>query len=191
MFVLVTHYLAFLMKVSLVSAETNELPIEAATSTNPSTELLPSVVVCLLGLLGVALIVSGTRRQTWSMLSFGAARNLFLSMRFSEIGEKSLIDGLERFKIGHLRDLSLKAASFVSPSYYSRGARLLLSLDSLPNFPKTGSVATAEVVGCRALGGEPTSFLISVRFVDLTPDERYPLMDYLRNLSHPGRVRHT
>jgi hypothetical protein len=191
MFFLVPHFLAFLMHMSMLLAETNELPIEAATSTNSSTDLLPSVVICLLCLLGTVLVVSGTRRQTWSLLSLGEARNLFLSMRFSEIGEKSIIDSRERFKIGHLRYLSLKAASFVCPSFYPRGARLMLSLDSLANFPKNGSAATAEVAGCRALGGEPASFLVSVRIVDLSPDARYPLLDYLSYLSHPGWVRHT
>ena len=191
MFFLVSQYLAFLMQVSLIAAETNELPIEAATSTNPPTELLPSVVVCLLGLLGLALVVSGTRLQTWSLFSLSAARNLFLSMRFSEMGEKSILEGRDRVKIGHLRDLSPKSASFVSPSYYPRGSRLLLSLDSLPDFPKNGSVATAEVVASRALGGDPASFLVRVRFVDLGPEERYPLMDYVRSLGQSSRVRQT
>lgn len=191
MFFLVSHYLAFLMQVSLVAAETSELPIEAATSTNPSTELLPSVVVCLLGLLVGVLMVSGTRLQTRSLFSLGSARNLFLSMRFSEISEKSLIEGRERHKIGHLRDLSLRSASFVSPSFYGRGSRLLLSLDSLPNFPKNGSIAVVEVLRSRSLGGDPASFLVRVRFVDLAPEERYSLVDYVRSLGHSHRVRQT
>ncbi len=176
------------MEVTTVWAETNELPIEAATSTNPSAELLPSVVVCLLVLLGMVIIVSSSRRQTWSLLPLGAARNLFLSMRFSEVGEKSIILTQDRERIGHLRYLSLKTASFVSPAYYPRGTRLLLSLDSLPNYPSNTAAASTEVVDCRTLGGLPESFLVSVRFINLCPDERYSLSDYLKALSHPRRV---
>lgn len=188
MFFLVSHYLAFFMEITSVWAETNELPIEAATSTNPSAELLPSVVVCLLFLLGIVIIVSGSRHQTWSLLPLGAARNLFLSMRFSEVGEKSIIRAQDREKIGHLRYLSLKTASFVSPAYYPRGTRLLLSLDSLPDYPRNTAVASTEVVDCRTLVGVPDSFLVNVRFVDLCPDDRCFLSDYLKALSHPHRV---
>ena len=179
-----------LTKAGSAFAAAGELPIEAATSTNPGNDFVPEVVVWLLALLCLALFVNGTRQRTWGRLSRSSAENLFLNMRFSELDAASPCADRAAVRMGHLLDISLKDATFVSPVPCSKGARLQLSLDSLPDFPTSGSVAPAEVTGCQSLGGDPTTFLVSVRFVDLSPNERYPLMRYLKYLTQPSRIRH-
>lgn len=200
MWSLIVTAVSFIAKASLVYAEASELPIEAATSTNPASDLLPTVVVILLGLIGLALVISGTRHPRWSRVPLHNIGSLFLSMRFSVSHGASQGGGVDSTPgafqppaplcVGHLRDLSLTSASFVSPIYCGRGDRLQILLDSLPDFPVGRSSASAEVTACRSLGGDPTTFLVRVRFTEMTPAERYPLTRYLTQLARPTPIRH-
>lgn len=140
----------------------------------------------------LALWSSATRLRPDEVLPHWTGRgvkNLFLSFRLHLPG------GDARGDSAHLMALTLNSAVFVSSRRLARGERVQLDAGSLPGFPESSpnAMMEADVRSCRSLGGDPATYLVSVRFLPHQAEVRDLLGTYIRQLSgtaSEGRFSH-
>lgn len=151
---------------------------------------LVSILMALLALLVFLAIWSSVTRlrpdEILPQIPGHGVRNLFLRMRFRDaVGAKEKSEG-------YLMSLSLRKATFVTSKRVQRGDHLRLDLDSLPGFPESGpdAIMEANVRASRKLGGDPETYLVTVRLVAKTVEAREPLSAYIHQLSGTSRTDH-
>lgn len=127
----------------------------------------------LAGILALVLAISIVSSR-WIRTKVLTVRHLFLKIKIQS-GKKT--------DIGYIRTLDLDRALIVTTSELTKGAHIVLDLSTLPDFPHGEAQVNATVKKIKALGGQPTNFLIDVRFARST-DQNYSslLSSYLRQL---------
>ncbi len=130
-------------------------------------------LVWLAGILALVLAISIVSSR-WIRTKVLTVRHLFLKIKI-ESGKKT--------DIGYIRTLDLDRALIVTTCELRKGAPIVLDLSTLPEFPHGEAQVHATVKKIKALGGQPTNFLMDVRFARST-DQAYSslLSSYLPQL---------
>lgn len=143
-------------------------------------------------------------------------RNLFLGMCFRPVDQPVSAKGDLAGKgtsvaygeeYAHVMSLDLRTATIISHRPLSKGVHIRVKLNSLPGYPRTSLGAPlgaeagdqldrkrevepeveAEVVACRALGDDPPTYFVKVRFLALDPQIKLSLRAYLQDLARSPR----
>lgn len=129
------------------------------------------VVATVLALVLIISMISSRALRSHSL----AARHLFLKINM-KLKDTS--------HIAFIRNLDTSGAVMVTSFAPSKGMEVVLDLGTLPAFPQETTTAFKAVVKkVKALGGQPSNFLVHVKFISNKSDEvKQPLSTFLRQL---------
>ena len=145
---------------------------------NTKTIAVIALATLVLGIVALGIWSSTSSRKAAKLMGLSqglSAQNLFLGVHYS--------DGEQKETMGYFRSLDLREATFVSNRDHPRGEDLRFNLVSLPGFPSASAGVLGQVVTCRSLGGSPESYLVAVRFQDVSDQTKDSLGKYIRELT--------
>lgn len=150
----------------------DHLGVEAVSAISGDTHGLS--LIWLAGILALVLTISILSSRLIRMRTL-MVRHLFLKIKI-ETDQKKV-------ETAYIRTLDLDRALVVTTSKFQKGSSIVLDLSSLPNFPSGQAAVHAKVKRIKALGGQPTNFLVDLRFAH-SKERNYsaPLSNYLRQL---------
>ena len=85
-------------------------------------------------------------------------------------------------KNGYIRTLDLYGESLVMNHRLSLGQVVKIDLGALPNFPATGLKLDALVKSVRVLGGQPSNFIVKLKYTEASSSSNSHLVTYLKKL---------
>lgn len=120
--------------------------------------------------------------------------NLFLGVNTEYLLPQNHVSGNKKSftdqSHSYLRSLSLNEASLVVPHRCVPPSKLVVHLDSLPNFPMPHTDIVGEVRSCQSVVGDPNNYIVQISFDHLAEKIERPLLQYLEILSGRSTASH-
>jgi len=150
--------------------------------------LLVFIIVSILGLGAWSITTRKPPRELFQLGFHPTVRNLFLAVQYYRLAE---FPERKNKEVGFLRTLGSRNGALVAARAYKKGDHIVLSLSSLPGFPKGDIFIDAVVTRCTSLGGDPANYLVETRFLAASDEVKSLLSSYLIELTKRRRYAYS